>query len=426
MKKLKIKNIFLLLICLSLLIYVSYQVYNLHCSKIKIEPAILDTVHNYIDVDGIIVRDETIIYNDDTNILKYVINDGDKVAANGVIAEIYESNEDILVKTKLQDINNEIDKLHNLSCSFKSSSTNPERINQLIVQKLKSVNLNVSDGNYLNLYNDKTDILYLINEYKFIVGDSCDLSTRIKDLQNMKNELKFKPSVRSITSPKAGYFVNSLDGYEGLIPYDKVLSITIDDINKESLINKQRNLSTIGKIIGNLNWYIVCKVPYSKMMDLNVGKDVTITFPFTYNYKIPCKIEAINQSKGDLDAAVILKCNYMNKEFAKIRNEKIKINVESFFGIRVNKSAIHKDVVKKEYVDENENTIVEEKEVQGVYVLYGGKLVFKQILPIYSGNDYVIVQNNPDQSVMSTNETLEVYDRIVTRGIDLYDGKVVR
>ena len=57
----------------------------------------------------------------------------------------------------------------------------------------------------------------------------------------------------------------------------------------------------------------------------------------------------------------------------------------------------------------------------------GNEISFKQIEPIYSGEDYVISNVSvKDENIADDTEVLRVYDQIVTEGANLYDGKIIQ
>ena len=64
--------------------------------------------------------------------------------------------------------------------------------------------------------------------------------------------------------------------------------------------------------------------------------------------------------------------------------------------------------------------------LQKVYILYGNSIKFVEIVPLYSSNNYVICDPDPDTSELMTSETLTLYDEVVVGGKDLYDGKMVK
>ena len=97
----------------------------------------------------------------------------------------------------------------------------------------------------------------------------------------------------------------------------------------------------------------------------------------------------------------------------------------TYTGLRVSKRAIHDDFVTKTSYDDNDNPHNEEKKVQGVYVLYGSEVQFKQISVIYANDDYVICDPSPDPDKLFNGETISLYDKVIVKGDDLYDGKVI-
>ena len=67
-----------------------------------------------------------------------------------------------------------------------------------------------------------------------------------------------------------------------------------------------------------------------------------------------------------------------------IHQEPIEIGMGSYTGLRVSKRAIHDDYVTRTTYDDNDKPHKEQKKVQGVYVLYGSEVQFKQIDIIYA------------------------------------------
>jgi hypothetical protein len=141
---------------------------------------------------------------------------------------------------------------------------------------------------------------------------------------------------------------------------------------------------------------------------------------------IPSKIYSINQTDRKKDGVLVLSCNYMNNNIADARNENTDITTISYTGLKVSKRAIHEGYVKKTVKDKNGKMVSKKKKVQGVYVLHGSELIFKEIVISYSGSDYVLCEENPNEGVLFSNETLQLYDQVVVKGDNLYDGKVIQ
>ena len=99
----------------------------------------------------------------------------------------------------------------------------------------------------------------------------------------------------------------------------------------------------------------------------------------------------------------VFECDTLTSSVVSGRTAQFKYIVNSYGGLRVSRSALR-------FNDEQE---------RGVFVVVGGKLVFKKINVEYWGDDYLICTQEDD------GDYLKLYDRIVTEGKDLYEGKVV-
>jgi hypothetical protein len=106
---------------------------------------------------------------------------------------------------------------------------------------------------------------------------------------------------------------------------------------------------------------------------------------------------------GDGNSIYVFECDRLTSAVVQGRTAQFKLVINSYGGLRVSRGALR-------YDDDDE---------RGVYVVRGTELVFKKINVIYWGEDYVICSQE------SGDDYLKLYDRIVTEGKDLYDGKVV-
>ena len=115
----------------------------------------------------------------------------------------------------------------------------------------------------------------------------------------------------------------------------------------------------------------------------------------------------------------------MNSDLAQARQEPIEIGLGTYTGLRVSKKAIHDDYVTKTTYDEKDNKHTEQVKVQGVYVLHGSEVRFKQISILYADDDYVICDPDSNNKELVNGTTVELYDQVILEGDDLYDGKVI-
>lgn len=263
-----------------------------------------------------------------------------------------------------------------------------------------------------------------------VAGKNVDISSRLTDLKAQKQELQntSNKAVGSVKASQAGCFVSSADGYESIYKYKNANSMTITKYNK-LLKQKPNKVSsdTIGKLVTSVNWYVICPISKEEALTLKSTNydSITVNMPYASTSTIPASIESINQDKKGGDSILVLKCNYMNSELASVRKENVEICLKTYEGIRVNKDALHTDYVTKITEDSKGNQKSSKKKVQGVYVLYGNELQFKQVNIIYSGSDFVICDPSSDNTNLYNGETISLYDNIVVKGNDLKDGKII-
>ena len=432
-----LKRIGIIAVALVLLVYIGYQIFNSTYSQIHTETASYAEVDETVSATGFVVREETILSNDTDGVLTYLMEDGDKVSKDGKVAEIYANASDVSTQKSIQSLQEEKDRLQQLSRASEAF-TSPDSLDRQILQSLKSMQTAIHEGEYSSLDKQREDLLYQLNEWQIVTQKVDNFDGRIQNLQQQLDGLleQHSDSVGSVTSPLAGYFGRTLDGYESTFSYDDILSLTPEQV-EEGLAAEPSEIpqNAVGKVVSSLSWYMVCNVSTEDALKLQIGKKgVTLQMPFASMESVPVSVEAVNQTDADDTAAVVLRCDYMSSDLANIRKEPIQIHTDPYQGIRVSKKAVHMDTVSRtktdeegnKVLDENGNPVMEEKEVQGVYVLFGGELVFKEIVPLYTSETYVICDPSPDEGVLFSGSTIQLYDEVVIEGTDLKDGKMVR
>lgn len=410
--------------------YFVYFFYGANFSMVQTETAVLQQVADSIYTNGYVIRNETLIENDKGGIVSYVYQDGGKVAAGGTVAKIYDSEDDVVANKRIEEIDKQIEELNKITLQAQASQTALDSINKQLNGKLNLLLKDVNAGNFYKLSDDKENLTYLINERLLVTGKVSSYEEKISSLKEEQSALKAssKQATAEIISPVAGYFVSYIDGYENQYDYKNAVSISQDKLTTQLKQNKSDvGKNVIGKVISNLNWYIACPVTADQALQISTNSEtVNVNMPYATTSPIPVKVAAINQDTKTSDGALVLQCNYISPELSYLRNETVKIDVKTYKGIRVSKKAIHDGVLEKQTEDENGNETTETKKVQGVYVQYGNELIFKQISILYSGDDFVLCDQNPEEGVLFNGKTIELYDSVVTEGDNLSNGKNIK
>ena len=418
-------------IAVLLLLYVGYQVYRSHYSGVKTETSAYFTASDSVQVTGVAVRDEIPLEKPKTaGVVDYLLSSGDKVAKGGTVARICSDEKQAAARHELESVDSEITRLQSLQSPGDTYAASPDSLNRQIQRRLSSLLGQTVSGDFASLPASREDLLYLISERQIVTGQASDLGARLAELQKTRETLSQQAgtALGTIVSPASGYFISSTDGLESALDFSKALSLTGDQILAAEKEQAAPDGSP-GKISGSYDWYFACVVDAGRTEDfrqLASGGTVSIRFPFVSNVTVPATVAAVNQSAPSSQAAVILRCDYMNAELAAIRRETAQVVLHEYTGIRVSSQSVHFETVSKTVKDSSGKKTTTKKEVSGVYVLHGNQINFQQVAPLYSTENYVICDPNPPEDGLMTDGTVKLHDEVVVEGTDLYDGKVVQ
>ncbi|HIS67739.1 MAG TPA: secretion protein HlyD [Candidatus Gallacutalibacter stercoravium] len=428
-----IQRVATIVLALLLLLYVAFQAYSCAYSQLVTETAVYTTIEDVVTVTGYFVREETPITSDTQGVLAYSLDEGDKVAQGGQVAQVYANQGDASAQEEMKKLQAEIEQLQSLSAPADSFAATPETLDKQISQDLNDWLADVRGEEYTSVLEQQNNLLYLMNERQVITQEVTGFEERIAALQTQLQTLQSSHggSLGAVTAPAAGYFVSQLDGYESSFSYSGVQDLTVEQI-KAGPVQGTIPDNAVGKIITKPDWYLVCVLSADDAVRLQANMDsydISLRLPFVTNESVPVNEIWIDQQDMQSEAAVVLKCNYMNGALAGARSGPVQIVMASYQGIRVSAKATHMgQVVTEVQEDEAGNEVATATEsVLGVYVQYGGELQFKEILPLYTGNGYVICKANPEEGELKNinQQTVTLYDEVVVEGTDLYDGKMV-
>ncbi len=429
MKKEILKKIGIVAVVFAIVIYVVVTAVNANMknsNELTTEIAVKYDYSESISADAVIVREETVVNNNIADGVEYyMVNDGDKVAVGSVVAKVFADETDALFYNKIQEIDEKIAVLESLNTPYDNVSTD-SAVDAQIYLNICSLLDAVNNGDFKDRDTSAENLVYSINQRQRIVGTVADFNPQIQTLQQEKTKYSDAGSnyIAEITAPKAGYFVANVDGYENVYDYDSVTELTVEDLSKV-YVPESISENSIGKIVSGLDWFIVCKLSADDALSLSHSESYPeIIFSSASDEPVPVDLVALNQASKQSDAIAVFKCNYMNSNLSSLRNESVQIVINSFEGVRLSKDALHDDYV--QVVDSEGEPTGETARVQGVYILHGSELLFREVSVIFAGSDFVIIDINPESAILKSDKTIIINDEVVIEGDDLYDGKIIK
>lgn len=400
-----------------LLFYVAYQVYQITYNPIKTISAEMETVYDSVSGEAVFIRDEDVITSSKTGTMVYNVKDGSRVEKGGVIANVFSSESEANSYAQLSAINKQISYYENIILLTNASNTSLDVIDSNIQNSLNTYIRDISSGKLDKVADSASEVIDNINNRKITIGENIDVNSILNDLYAQKKNIESTLTKNdSVKATEAGYFVSGVTGNEGTADYSRATELSVSNIN--SIIKgekKKSDSNAVGKIIKSFDWYVALVVKDSDIVALEPDTKVTVVFPQSDVGELSASVAAINHdSENAHKVAFVLELDNMDENIAKIRSGKVEIRFNKYEGIKIPNDALRAVTVKDKKTGE-------EKTQKCVYVLSGNIVKRKFVEVIYNGEDYVLAKSNTTQTGF-----VRLYDRIITKGEDLSDGKVVR
>lgn len=405
MKRIKRDNLAIVIVIALVLLYVFYECYSVFHIELETQTASLTTVYESIDSTAIAIRDEHTVSSTGA-VTVAGLNDGDKINVGGNVAMTFTTEEDASEYSKYLQTLQKLEYYEKLESQTVGQATNVESINKQINDDVDEYIRSIESGDIESI-NDTGDTVNddLIRR-QLLIGESVDLVNIIQDLRIQLSQYNVTSPNGYITTDVSGVFSSYADGLENYIDYNNVTQLTVDDVNlaiKKSQSTQINDDLIVGKLVTSYSWYFATVVPTESIKGFSNGDKVKVTLKDNDNSVLTFSIvSGADAEVGNDETVLVMKCSNMNADLAKIRSTDIEIRIASYEGIKVPASAVH---------------VCDDK--KGVYVLISSQVKFRQADVIYSDDDYVLLSYDADNK-----NGIRIYDKIITQGKDLEDGKV--
>lgn len=396
-------NVLIISVIVLIVLFVVIQFYKVTHIELKTQTATISTVYDKVSSEALFIRDESVVEKSPSGVTVACFQDGDKINVKGNVAMQFSSSKAAANYSKYAELTKQIKYYQTLEAQTVGQSADLETINEDIEQKV----INYADGLAKNQIGDTAeDLDSVLVRRQLIIGEDVNLLSIIESLRDQRNNYQsYSKPDRYIKTDKSGVFSSYTDGYENLIDYSKAEETTIDGFKSAlKTVDKAQNVSnSIGKLVTSYTWYIQTLVSADTVKNLENGDYVNIVLKDDTSKSF--KAEIVNGAEialGQKETLLVLKLNEMDADIAKLRKAEIEIRRNTYEGIKVPSEALH---------------VLDGK--KGVYVLIASQVKFREVNVIYSDDDYVLAEYDE-----SNEKSIHLYDKIITQGKDLKDGKV--
>ena len=407
--------------------YVGYQAMQVLFPPNAYETALLATVEDTIDAEGVLLFDESYVSGSGT--LGYLAADGERVSAGTAVAEVYSDAIQATLRQQLTQISDQIDLLQR-------SQNNTTSLQLESLRKNRSAALydlmdSLDCGDYEDTDAEKEDYILSQNRLWVITGEVAGFSDQITALTQQAASVQSQlGNPTQITAPQTGYFIRSSStgrlnaGAEDILALDAAGLKAYAESSPEVALD-----GCAGKIVSGFTWRYagVCTAKEAEKL---LGKDgkplsgsVEIRFPGQVETPLKAKVSEVEIDSENGIARFVISCEIINGDVLRLNCADAQIIVGRTTGLRVPAAAVH-------YLKEDGSEAEEQGEnyIPGVYVKYGNLARFCRIDPVddahplVTDGDYRIVL--PSGTANSVSE-VRLYDEIIVSGQNLYDGKLL-
>ncbi|HJD21610.1 MAG TPA: hypothetical protein H9915_07310 [Candidatus Gemmiger faecigallinarum] len=399
------RNILLALLTVVLIaavLYIAVQLYAILHRTYRTETAIQATMSDSVKLTGAASFSATPVQGSGN--LGYLVEDGERVTVGTAIAEYYTADGQDLLREELTNLDREISLLERSQNSTGSDLS-------VLTTQTRSALYNLLDqldaGNYTAIRSAEEEFLLAQNRMQVSTGQSQGFASTIAELQAQRDAIAAQlGSLDTITASTNGYFVSA--GSAGLTTLDAETADAADPSRLAEILSGDLSVSADGMagwIVSGFTWrfYATCDLETAARFDGVTS--VQISVPGKQDDPLDATVVSVESDEASGLAKVVIECGTINADVLTLGQEELQVDLETFTGIRISRSALH--------IVDGQN---------GVYVAVGNLQRFRKVTILYEDEDYILV---PSDGALGTENEVRLYDEVIVVGTNLQDGSLM-
>ena len=389
-------NIAMFVLFVAMLVYLGVYLFRSTQQSYATAPAVLVTVSESGQASGIVVREEQVIASD-KEFLSLSVDDGKEVASGGEIAIGVDSKAALDSASRARELKKEIAYVSSLLSRAGSASGASDRDSD-VRSAILQLNAAVSAGSTSELDDLCMDLSSLLFGSATGTVSQGDLDALNAELHQLENAGAGRGS-----TPAAGLFTSTTDGYESLTP-DMLENLTPDGVDALERTTPATPANAIGKLVTAKKWYFASVMNKADADRLNLNGSATLDFPQHYTGTVSATVMSKSEPDDSGKVAVVFACNAALSDTLAMRKTTADVVYSEHTGLRVPLKAVHMDDDGQAFV----------------YVVTAAQLEKKPIEIIYQTDDYCLVAQSTESNA------LRAGNEIVVTGKGLSNGQVVK
>ncbi|MEG2931650.1 MAG: HlyD family efflux transporter periplasmic adaptor subunit, partial [Ruthenibacterium sp.] len=322
-KRFHIKWWILLLLCIPVL-YIAIQLFAVMYRSYTTETVREDTLSDSMDCRGILGMSETEVLYDGSGVLGYTVQNGERVSAGTVVAELFATTAQAQQSAKARTLTRELDTLGKSAIS--TTGTDTEMLMAQMYRGVCNYLDTVSGANYKRLCADKAEVQLAANKTQVVIGAQTDFAERVALLTEQRDAAQQAGTGTAIPAPVSGYFVAGEDSRKRLYTTQQLQEMPPAELSAAVQEDAQENSKNVaGKIIEDYRWRLFVGITLEQAEKFTEGAQVQVSFPDVSNENIPATVVTVMQDEAAGVAKVELLCDYINADVVTLEHARARI-----------------------------------------------------------------------------------------------------
>ncbi len=364
-----------------------------------------------VRLDAYIFRDENVIYSSD-GVSLYDAEENEKIGNNSIVARVYPLSTSATTIAEIESLTKRIELLTEAS-SRAHLLLDSATIDTMIDSSLEDFSQYLYTGDIHSATKSSDELLVNLCRMQLRMSSEGNYDALILDLQRQRDALlsSLPSPIKTVTVDEGGYFSRKCDGCEQIFDFDKISSLSCDDLDKMIAESESAHVpgNVAGKVITSTEWYFVCMTDHATTDSFSIGQSYDVTFNENMHTTLPSTLERIVTENGTQRAMLIFKCTHTPPDFEYLRTQSVTISVRQVSGLELPRSSVR-------YIDGKTY----------VYILHGEKVYLRAVEIIGAAGEYYYVKDNTPSHERDgvTYYGIRLNDAVITYGKNLQNETI--